>query len=108
MALYLGGKIRFNDVFIAQFKSEDVQEFLRITRYNLVTRNNSPYCTLEHLLYNKPSFELERELYWYLMGKKNATRKNYIEMSVSSMSESYDLLKKLKEIEQQMKIDNKW
>jgi hypothetical protein len=108
MALYQGGKIRFNDAFIAQFKSEDVQEFLRITRGNLVNRKNSPYCTLEHLLYNNPSFELERELYWYLMGKKNATSKNYIEMSVSSMSESYDLLKKLKEIEQQMKIDNKW
>jgi hypothetical protein len=108
MALYQGGKIRFNDAFIDQFKSEDVKEFMRITRSNLVKRKNSPYCTLEHLLYNKPSFELEQELYWYLMGKKNATRKNHIEMSVSSMCESYALLKMLKQIEQQMKVENKW
>jgi hypothetical protein len=42
------------------------------------------------------------------MGKKNATAKNCIEMQVSSIAESYELITKLEEIEKQMKIENNW
>jgi hypothetical protein len=108
MALYEDGKIKFSDEFIDSFKSEDVREFLRITRYNMVDRKNSPYCTIENWLYNWESHEIETELYWYLMGKKNATVKNCIEMQVSSIAESYELIEKLREIENQMKKENGW
>ena len=108
MALYEDGKVKFSDEFIESFKSEDVREFLRITRYNLVGRKDSPYCTIENLLYNCESHEIVTKLYWYLMGKKNATVKNCIEMQVSSIAESHELIDKLREIEQQMKEENGW
>jgi hypothetical protein len=108
MALYEDGKIRFSDEFIESFKSEDVREFLYITRYNMVDRKNSPYCTIENLLYNCDVYEINNKLYWYLMGKKNATVKNCIEMQVSSIAESHELIDKLKEIEKKMKEDNDW
>lgn len=108
MALYEDGKIKFSDEFIESFKSEDVREFLRITRYNMVDRKDSPYCTIENLLYNCESHEISTKLYWYLMGKKNATKKNCIEMQVDCIVESHELIDKLREIEQQMKEENGW
>lgn len=108
MALYEDGKIKFNDEFIESFKSEDVREFLRITRYNMVDRKDSPYCTIENLLYNCESHEISTKLYWYLMGKRNATKKNCIEMQVDCIAESHELIDKLREIEQQMKEENGW
>jgi hypothetical protein len=108
MALYEDGKIRFSDEFIESFKSESVKDFLRVTRFNLVDNKNSPYCTIENLLYNWKSHEISTKLYWYLMGKKNATRKNCIEMQVSSIAESHELIDKLKEIEKKMKEENDW
>jgi len=108
MALYEDGIIRFSDEFIESFKSESVREFLRITRYNMVDRKDSPYCTIENLLCNWKSHEISTKLYWYLMGKKNATRKNCIEMQVSSIAESHELIDKLKEIEKKMKEENNW
>lgn len=108
MALYEDGKVKFNDEFIESFKSENVKDFLRIKRYNLVDRKNSPYCTIENLIYNFPIHKLRSDLYWFLMGKKNATVKNCIEMQVSSVAESYELIEKLEEIEKQMKEENDW
>ena len=108
MALYEDGKIKFSDEFIESFKSEDVREFLRITRYDLVDRKDSPYCTIEHLLYNWKSHEIRTKLYWFLMGKKNATRKNCVKMQVSSIAEMHELIDKLREIEKQMKEENGW
>lgn len=108
MALYEDGKIKFSDEFIESFKSENVREFLRIIRYNMVDRKDSPYCTIENLLYNWESHEIETKLYWYLMGKKNATRKNCIEMQVACVVEFHELIDKLREIEQQMKEENDW
>jgi hypothetical protein len=108
MALYEDGKIKFSDEFIESFKSENVKDFLRVTRYNLVDRKNSPYCTIENLIYNWPIHEINNKLYWYLMGKKNTTVKNCIEMQVSSIAESYELITKLEEIEKQMKTENNW
>lgn len=108
MALYEGGKIRLNDEFIDQFKSEDVKEFLRIARHDLVASKRSRYCTVENMLYNWPTFELETKLYWYLMGKKNTTAKNCIKNGVSATAEAYELIKKLEEIDKQMCIENKW
>lgn len=103
MALYENGKVKFNNEFIEGFKSENVRDFLRIKRYNLVDRKNSPYCTIENLIYNFPIHELRSDLYWFLLGKKNTTVKNCIEMQVSSIAESCELIKKLEEIEKQMK-----
>lgn len=108
MALYEDGKIKFDDAFIEQFNSNDVREFLKIIRSNLVNRKNSPYCTVEHLLYNWSSKQLEKELFWYLLGKSNTTSKSYTKMSVRAMSESYEVLNKLREIEKQMTIENNW
>jgi hypothetical protein len=108
MALYEDGKVKFSDAFIESFKSENVKEFLRITRYNLVDRKNSPYCTIENLIYNWPIHEISTKLYWYLMGKNNATVKNCIGMQVSSIAESHELIDKLEEIEKQMKDENNW
>jgi hypothetical protein len=42
------------------------------------------------------------------MGKKNATKKNCIEMQVGCIAESHELIDKLREIEQQMKEENGW
>jgi hypothetical protein len=108
MALYDDGKVKFSDAFIDSFKSENVKDFLRVTRYNLVDSKNSPYCTIENLIYNWSIDEIRIKLYWYLMGKKNATAKNCIEMQVSSIAESHELIAKLEEIEKQMKIENNW
>lgn len=108
MALYDDGKVKFSDEFIDSFKSENVKDFLHVTRYTLGDRKNSPYCTIENLIYNWPIYEIRNKLYWYLMGKKNATAKNCIEMQVSSIAESYELITKLEEIEKQMKIENNW
>jgi hypothetical protein len=108
MALYEDGKIRFSDEFIESFKSKDVREFLRITRYNMVDRKDSPYCTIENLLCNWKSHEISTKLYWYLMGKKNATAKDCIKAQVSSIAESHELIDKLKEIEKKMKEENDW
>jgi len=108
MALYNDGKIKFSDEFINNFKSENIKDFLRIKRYNLVDRKNSPYCTVENLIYNYPIHEIRKDVYWYLMGKKNATVNNCIEMQVSSIAESHELITKLEEIEKQMKLENDW
>jgi hypothetical protein len=108
MALYEDGIIRFSDEFIESFKSESVREFLRITRYNMVDRKDSPYCTIENLLCNWKSHEISTKLYWYLMGKKNATAKDCIKAQVSSIAESHELIDKLKEIEKKMKEENNW
>ena len=108
MALYDDGKVKFSDEFIESFKSENVKDFLRVTRFNLVDRKSSKYCTIENLIYNWPIHEIRNKLYWYLMGKKNATDKNCIEMQVSSIAESHELIHKLEEIEKQMKEENNW
>jgi hypothetical protein len=108
MALYEDGKIRFSDEFIESFKSESVKDFLYITRYNMVDRKNSPYCTIENLLYNCDVYEISNKLYWYLMGTKNATAKDYIKAQVSSIAESHELIDKLEEIEKKMKEENNW
>jgi hypothetical protein len=108
MALYDDGKIKFNDEFIESFKSESVKDFLRITRFNLVDSKNSSYCTIENLLYNYDVYEISNNLYWYLMGTKNATAKDCIKAQVSSIAESHELIDKLKEIEKKMKEENNW
>ena len=108
MALYDDGKVKFSDAFIDSFKSENVKDFLRVIRFDLVDSKNSPYCTIENLIYNWKVYEIKNKLYWYLMGAKNATAKNCIEIQVSSIAESHELIDKLEEIEKQMKIENNW
>jgi hypothetical protein len=109
MALYEDGKIKFTDEWIESITpDEDLREFLRIKRYNLVDRKNSPYCTIENLIYNFPIHEIRSDLYWFLMGKKNATVKSCIKMQVESIAESYELIKKLEEIEKHMEEENNW
>jgi len=108
MALYEDGKIRFDDEFIKQFNSQHVQNFLKLIRFNLVDSKNSPYCTVEHLLYNKPVDKLMDELYWFILGQKNTDLKHVIEHSVDAILESGQLYEKLKEIRKMMEEENGW
>ena len=73
MALYEDGKIKFTDKWIEDATpDEDLREFLRIKRYNLADRKNSPYCTVENLLYNNPVRDLCSDIELFLHGSTGA------------------------------------
>jgi hypothetical protein len=109
MALYDDGKIKFDDKWIEETTSdEDLREFLRIKRYNLVDRKNSPYCTLENLLYNTEVNELCDDAALFLQGRKGMTHKTYEKIFVLVESIVWPFRKRLEDIYEQMKKDNNW
>ena len=109
MALYEDGKIKFTDKWIEDATpDEDLREFLRIKRYNLADRKNSPYCTVENLLYNNPVRDLCSDIELFLHGRKGMTHKNYERVLVETQCLLWPLEQKLKGIYEQMKIDNNW
>lgn len=107
MALYDDGKIKFDDKFIEQFDGL-TQTYLRIKRSNLVDSVKSEYCTIEHWLYNQDIQEIEGELLWFFLGTKGTDLKSYIHNFVGSVVVTDVLIKKLREIEEEMAKENNW
>ena len=108
MALYEDGKIRFDNKFIESFEDDLVRDFLRIVRYKLVDSPRSEYCTVEHLLYNQSASELQQQLYWYMLGRLNATCKGFEKHEVHALRNCVTLETRLHEIEKQMAKENDW
>jgi hypothetical protein len=107
MALYNDGKTRFDDEFIDQF-DKFTQDYLRIKRYKLVDDVKSEYCTLENWLYNQHSDEIENELFWFFLGRKNTRVETLVRDTVFSHLDCNVLIKKLEEIEGEMQKENNW
>lgn len=96
---YIDDKVVFNDAWINQFSDQGLKNFLRIKLHTLDFVNSKPaYITVEKLIDDNPIYELLSDAFYYMLGRKRTTYRNYIKSHVkilAALQEIEDILEKI-------------